>query len=42
VLTRHSPLLTPDRWLRDFETLDFKPEAKAKILVHNAAKVLGL
>src|ERR1700751_2848910 len=36
------PLLTPDRWLRDFETLDFKPEAKAKILVHNAVKVLGL
>jgi uncharacterized protein len=36
------PLLTPDRWLRDFEALDFKPEAKAKILVHNAVKVLGL
>src|SRR5580658_8168223 len=30
------PLLTPDRWLRDFETLDFKPDAKAKILKSNA------
>jgi uncharacterized protein len=36
------PLLTPDRWLRDFETLDFKPAAKAKILKSNAVKVLGL
>src|ERR1700761_1283405 len=36
------PLLTPDRWLRDFESLEFKPEAKAKILLHNAIKVLGL
>jgi hypothetical protein len=36
------PLLTPERWLRDFETLDFKPDAKAKILKANAVKVLGL
>jgi predicted TIM-barrel fold metal-dependent hydrolase len=36
------PLLTPDRWLRDFEALDFKPEAKAKILKSNAVTVLGL
>jgi predicted TIM-barrel fold metal-dependent hydrolase len=36
------PLLTPERWLRDFEALDFKPEAKAKILKANAVKVLGL
>lgn len=36
------PLLTPDRWLRDFEALDFKPDAKAKILKANAVKVLGL
>jgi hypothetical protein len=36
------PLLTPERWLRDFEALDFKPDAKAKILVRNAIKVLGL
>jgi len=36
------PLLTPERWLRDFEALDFKPDAKAKILKANAVKVLGL
>jgi uncharacterized protein len=36
------PLLTPERWLRDFDTLDFKPEAKLKILKANAVKLLGL
>ena len=36
------PLLTPERWLRDFETLEFKPAAKAKILKSNAVQVLGL
>ena len=36
------PLLTPERWLKDFDALDFKPEAKAKILKANAVKVLGL
>jgi predicted TIM-barrel fold metal-dependent hydrolase len=36
------PLLTPERWLRDFEALEFKPDAKAKILKSNAVKVLGL
>jgi hypothetical protein len=36
------PLLTPERWLKDFETLDLKPDAKAKILKANAVKVLGL
>jgi predicted TIM-barrel fold metal-dependent hydrolase len=36
------PLLTPERWLRDFDALDFKPDAKAKILKANAIKVLGL
>jgi predicted TIM-barrel fold metal-dependent hydrolase len=36
------PLLTPERWLRDFDTLDFKPGAKAKILKSNAVRVLGL
>ncbi len=36
------PLLTPERWLKDFDTLDFKPAAKAKILKANAVKVLGL
>jgi predicted TIM-barrel fold metal-dependent hydrolase len=36
------PLLTPERWLKDFAALDFKPEAKSKILKANAVKVLGL
>ena len=36
------PLLTPERWLKDFDALDFKPAARAKILKDNAVKVLGL
>src|SRR6202012_2628718 len=36
------PLPPPQGWLRDFEALDFKPGAKAKILKANAVKVLGL
>jgi uncharacterized protein len=32
------PLLTPDRWVRDFELLEIKPE----ILKRNAARLLGL
>ena len=36
------PLLTPERWLKDFDALEFKPAAKAKILKANAVKVLGL
>ena len=36
------PLLTPERWLKDFDALDFKPAARAKILKANAVKVLGL
>jgi len=36
------PLLTPERWLRDFELLEIKPEVRPKILKHNAARLLGL
>jgi predicted TIM-barrel fold metal-dependent hydrolase len=36
------PLLTPDRWLRDFETLEIKPEVVPKILKENAARLLDL
>jgi uncharacterized protein len=36
------PLLTPERWLREFELLDIKPEVRPKILMHNAARLLGL
>ncbi|MBO2452684.1 amidohydrolase [Actinomadura barringtoniae] len=37
------PVLTPDRWLSDFERLDtIKPEARDLILKDNARRVLGL
>jgi predicted TIM-barrel fold metal-dependent hydrolase len=36
------PLLTPERWLRDFESLDIKPAVRPKILKDNAVKLLGL
>jgi uncharacterized protein len=36
------PLLTPERWLRDFDTLDLKPDVRPKILKDNAVRVLGL
>lgn len=36
------PYIKPDRWLRDFETLDLKPEVRQKVLIENAKKVLGL
>ncbi len=36
------PVITPDRWLRDIEELDLKPEVLPLILKENAAKVLGL
>ena len=37
------PLLTPDRWMRDAETVgSFKPEAMPGILKDNAVRLLGL
>jgi hypothetical protein len=36
------PVLTPDRWLADFETLDIKPDVRPLILKENAARLLGL
>ena len=36
------PLLTPQRWLRDFEQLDIKPEVRPMILKRNAARLLDL
>jgi uncharacterized protein len=36
------PLLTPERWLSDFELLDIKPEVHPKILKENAARLLRL
>ncbi len=36
------PLITPDRWLADFEKLPIKDDVRPRILKHNAAKLLGL
>ena len=36
------PLITPDRWLADFEKLDIKPEVRPLILKENAIRLLGL
>jgi predicted TIM-barrel fold metal-dependent hydrolase len=36
------PLITADRWLRDFEALDIKPHIRPKILKDNAVRLLGL
>jgi predicted TIM-barrel fold metal-dependent hydrolase len=36
------PLLSPDRWLSDFEKLDIRDEVKPKILKENALRLLGL
>jgi predicted TIM-barrel fold metal-dependent hydrolase len=36
------PLLTPDRWLADFDSLDIKPEVRPLILKENAVRLLGL
>lgn len=36
------PLITPERWLADFEKAPFKDEVRPKILFHNANRLLGL
>ncbi|HWU06165.1 MAG TPA: amidohydrolase family protein [Streptomyces sp.] len=36
------PVITPDRWLADFEKLDIKPEVRPRILKDNALRLLGL
>jgi predicted TIM-barrel fold metal-dependent hydrolase len=36
------PLITPERWLRDFDTLDIDAEVRPLILKENAIKMLGL
>lgn len=35
------PLITPERWLRDFETVDLKDQVKPKILHAKAQRFLG-
>jgi predicted TIM-barrel fold metal-dependent hydrolase len=36
------PVITPDRWLSDFDKLDIKPEVRPRILKDNAVRLLGL
>jgi predicted TIM-barrel fold metal-dependent hydrolase len=36
------PLITPDRWLADFEKIDIRPEVRPLILRENAIKLFGL
>ncbi|MGB2399999.1 MAG: amidohydrolase family protein, partial [Candidatus Puniceispirillaceae bacterium] len=36
------PMITPDRWLADFENIAIKDEVRPDILKHNAARLLGL
>lgn len=36
------PVITPDRWMRDFDALEIKPEVRPKILRDNALRLLGL
>ena len=36
------PLITPERWMADFEQLEIKPEVKPLILKQNAMRLLGL
>ncbi len=36
------PLITPDRWLADFEQAPFRDEVRPLILKENAARLLGL
>ncbi|MFC7344184.1 amidohydrolase family protein [Saccharopolyspora griseoalba] len=36
------PVITPDRWMADFDQLEMKPHVRPKILKDNAAKLLGL
>lgn len=36
------PMLTPERWLSEFAALPIKETVRPKILLHNAAKFLGI
>ncbi|WP_299199064.1 amidohydrolase family protein [uncultured Amphritea sp.] len=36
------PVITPDRWMKDFEAIGIKDEVRPKILKENAVKLLGL
>jgi predicted TIM-barrel fold metal-dependent hydrolase len=36
------PVIQPDRWMRDFEGLEVKPEVRQKIMLDNAKKLLNI
>lgn len=36
------PVITPERWMKDFETAGFRPEVHQPILKDNAVRMLGL
>jgi hypothetical protein len=36
------PFISPQKWLKDFESAGFKPELRDKILWENAEKILGV
>jgi predicted TIM-barrel fold metal-dependent hydrolase len=36
------PVLTPERWMEEFDKLPIKPDVRPLILKHNAVKLLGL
>jgi len=36
------PVITPDRWMKDFEAIGIKDEVRPKILKENAVRLLGL
>ena len=36
------PMITPERWLSDFEKIDIKDELRPDIIKNNAARLLGL
>ena len=35
------PVVTPDRWLKDWVTHEVEPDVDRKIMLTNAAKLLG-
>jgi predicted TIM-barrel fold metal-dependent hydrolase len=36
------PLITPERWLADFEKLPIRDEVRPEVLKGNAARLFGL
>jgi predicted TIM-barrel fold metal-dependent hydrolase len=36
------PLITPERWLKDFDKLDIRPEVRPLILKENAVRLFGI